>query len=724
MHNELYRLTKGGDFLCNAAHRKEHGEQTIPQHLEGTADRAQEFASVFKSGGLARFCALLHDIGKYSEAFQSRIHGAPVRTDHSTAGAQTALRLLPRLGKLPAYCIAGHHTGLPAGGYPSDTQADSTLEGRLKRVVDPYDRYFAENKLPSLPQPPPIKPIGKGGFFYAFFTRMLYSCLVDADYLDTEDFMSGGKVMRNGFADLSVLNQKLDQKLAKFGGGKRPIDQKRCEILQDCVRAAAGEPGLFSLTVPTGGGKTISSLAFALKHALKNGLKRVIYVIPYTNIIEQNANVFSDILGEKNVLQHHSNFDFSSIDEDGVGSLCKLASENWDAPLIVTTNVQFFESLYANKPSRCRKIHNIAGSVIIFDEAQMFPTQYLNPCVRAISELVYNYRCTAVLCSATQPVLQFPKEISVREICRDPLSLYQFFRRTKIVNHGTLSDASLLDALEQHTQALCIVNTRAHARRLYMGLSSDAFHLSTLMCPKHRKETIKQMKNRLSGGLPCRVVSTRLIEAGVDIDFPVVYRCIAGIDSLVQSAGRCNREMKAPSRDVFVFESLEEDIARLPHSLQRPAQIAKEILRHYPDILSPQAIRAYFTRLFEMEGDNGLDVKTIVPSLEAGGRSLRFDFPKAAEDFKLIDCPSRPIVIPFDDGAEKLITDFKKQPGCSLIRALQPYTVSVYPHEYALLNDAGVLETIHETAFLSDRSLYDMHTGLNIPSGGGRAIFQ
>ena len=714
------------------AHYREQDQvaQTVKEHLDGTAKLAERFAAPFQSSELAGLCARIHDMGKYSEAFQKRIRGGKLRPDHSTAGAQALFRQNPKIGKLLAYCVAGHHGGLPDGGDQTDTEADTTLAGRLLRKLEPHDAFFAENDLPAIPtQPFALQPASRKsiGFTLSFYIRMLYSCLVDADFLDTERFQSNGTIDREIPSDLELLSHRLDQKLETFGHSDRPIDQKRCAILRDCIDASVHPRGLFSLTVPTGGGKTLSSLAFALRHALKNGLDRIIYVIPYTSIIEQNGAVFSELLGAESVLQHHSNFDFSADDEHGILKKQKLASENWDMPLIVTTNVQFFESLFSNRPSRCRKLHNIANSVILFDEAQMLPTEYLRPCTQAISELVRNYRCTAVLCSATQPALgRFFPPSAIQEICKDTDGLYRFFQRTRMVLRGELSNDALCEELQRLSQVLCIVNTRSHARALYHAVGgSDSFHLSTLMCPIHRKAVIDEIRRRLRAGTDCRVFSTQLIEAGVDVDFPVVYRAMAGIDSLVQSAGRCNREYRHSVGDVFVFEP-EPAYQPRSHSLRRPAELARNILQKHPDPLSLKTIHTYFTRLYEVSGDDSLDIKDICRKLEASVTAYSFPFSEIARSFELIGQATRPVVIPFDQRAEQLIAKLRSgPPQRDLIRAMQPYTVSVYEPEYRALQADGKLEQPCDgLSILADLEGYHPQTGLILSEGsGGQGIF-
>lgn len=707
------------------AHRRKDSsvEQSIRDHLTGTAQRAAQFAQAFHGEQQARLCGLCHDAGKYSAAFQQRIRGAALRVDHATAGAKELNAAYPGFGYLLAYCVAGHHGGLPQGGDArTETEADSSLAGRLKRSVAPYDAFFREMGQPELPSAPPaLRTLGKGGFSVSMYVRMLYSCLVDADFLDTEAFMRPDLPERGAFDSLDVLLERLNRHLASFRPD-RPINQKRSEILSDCRAAAAHAPGLFSLTVPTGGGKTLSSLAFALEHAQRHGLERVIYVIPYTTIIEQNAQAFAQALGRTNVLEHHAGFDFEDS-EDHPNPL-KLASENWDAPLIVTTNVQFFESLFAHKPSRCRKLHSLARSVIVLDEAQMLPTDYLLPCVRALSELVINYASTVVLMSATQPALApyFPNGLAPHEITRDAASLYRFFRRTRIVPRGVLSDEALALELREAPQALAIVNTRAHAKALFEALNDpDAFHLSTDLCPAHRRRLISEIRARLQSGQPCRVISTQLIEAGVDVDFPVVYRALTGVDSLVQSAGRCNREGRVPLREVYAFEP--ERDWRLPHALKRPIEVTRGVFRRHEDVLSPEAIRDYFGELYRALGAGGLDVKDVVADLEAGYRMLNFNFPDVARRFKLIEEDTRPVVIPYDDAARTLIARLRREgPSRALLRQLQPYSVSVRSYKFQALAEASALEAIGEGGVLLEEALYDLRLGLKDPPPGGSAI--
>lgn len=721
------------------AHKRETDgeEQRLLIHLNETAIKAGRFAEAFNNQEYAFTIGKLHDLGKYSLEFQNRIKNNSKRCDHSTAGARIVMQN-KHWGKLLAYCIAGHHSGLLNCGSITDVGGEGTLYGRLARdysipSFDAYKEEINESQCVLLDRPN-ITPLNKGGFSISFLIRMLYSCLVDADYIDTEFFMEKGKVDRTIDYDFDSFYKKLNIKLNSF---KREgiINKKRTEILNNCIEKSRYNRGLYTLTVPTGGGKTLSSMAFAINHLLKNDMDRIIYVIPYTSIIEQNAKVFKDIFGNESVLEHHSNFDFN--DKEAEYDKQKLSTENWDTPIVVTTNVQFFESLFANKSSRCRKLHNIANSVIIFDEVQMFPTEYLTPCIMAIAELVQNYNSTAVLCSATQPALQnrFPKEIERKEICENTDELYEVFKRTKIINRGQLASNELANELNILKQCLCIVNTRKHALELFKLLEGEGnFHLSTLMCPEHRRRVIADIKNRLDSGLPCRVVSTRLIEAGVDVDFPKVYRVICGLDSIIQAAGRCNREGKLMNQskekiygEVHIFEPEEEYMKRQPPSFKQEIEIAKQINKQCEDVSSPEAINEYFKRLYHYKGEQGLDSKSIHKRLEAGAEKIKFDFDfeTIAKEFKLIEDSTHSVVIPFNDNANKLIeqlkfTEFYK----GIIRSLQGYTVNVYNHEFNALSGAGKLIAIRDNIFaLSSISDYDKETGLKIEERLGIGIY-
>lgn len=735
------------------AHRRDGGPsehwQPLIEHLRNTAELARQFGADANVGELAYIAGLLHDLGKYSPEFQRRLEGGP-RVDHSTAGAKELKRLLegtPKaaLAQLLVYPILGHHAGLPDYGTEIDLEG-GTVCARLKTNPPDYSCYQRELDLSSLiflqrlhiqplrltlmPQKPPKDYMG---FSIAFLIRMIYSALVDADFQETEAYMRGRRP-RGGYDDIPTLRNKLDAHLKRFENPTIEINRRRNEILTACVKRGEEEaPGFFSLTVPTGGGKTLASMAFALHHGAKHGLKRVIYIIPFTTIIEQNARVFKDILGEENVLEHHSNFDWEggkweTADDQTTSVLAKLklAAENWDIPIVVTTNVQFFESLFANRSSRCRKLHNIARSVIIFDEAQMLPREYMRPCMAALWELVANYGASMVFCTATQPGLErfLPEKTEIKELAPNPQGLFDFYKRVEVKHLGTLSDKELLSHLNAHHQVLCIVNTRRHASGLFGGLGGDGnFHLSTLMCPAHRRAKLEEIKKRLATEAPCRVISTTVMEAGIDIDFPVGYRAISGIDSINQAAGRVNREMKRGISEMFIFEPKSEFIKKTPSFLRQTAEVARMILREHVDSpISILAIQAFFGRLYDLQDSQAFDSKRIMECFE--NVEGKFSFEKAARAFQIIEDQTVTVIIPYNHEAKRLIEELKyTNYPLSTLRKLQPYTVSIYDNEFKKISAKGVILTIKDAYhvlnpdFMGD--YYDTHRGLLVPEDGG-----
>ena len=721
--------------------------QTVFEHLTNTAKLAK---SLGEDTGLAEFAAaaaMLHDIGKYSYEFQRRLEGGS-KVDHATSGAVEVDKLFTArgqkvFGRMLSYCIAGHHGGLPDAGSPADTEAESTLYGRCKRSLKDHSAFRSEidTSLINLPErfPSNIQPAqGSYGFSLSFATRMIYSILVDADFLDTETFCNSEEKARGNYADISVLTNEFIQYLKRFNTPTRAIDKQRNQTLQACIAQADLPPGHFTLTLPTGAGKTFASMAFGLQHAVRHHLKRIIYVIPYTSIIEQNAAVFRTSLREyeSHILEHHSNFDWNSqqienASDYGGNALEKLkwAAQNWDVPIIVTTNVQFFESLFANRSSRSRKIHNLAKSVIIFDEAQMLPRDYLKPCMYAVAELVNNYGASAVFCTATQPIIDkfLPVGTVVKELIANPQEQFNFYKRVQVVDKGKVTDEELIEQINQHQQALCIVNTRKHAKGLYQGLQGEGrFHLSTLMCAAHRTSVISSIRERLSAKLPCRVISTQLLEAGVDLDFPVGYRSLAGLESIIQAAGRVNREGKQALGKLFVFEPVSEYVGRTPAYIQQTADIARLILKRYEDPVCAEAVHAYFEELYDLQGRNAYDRKDILGCFENGLNPPLFDFKTAAERFKLIENDTVSVIVPFDDKVALLLNRLRSSEfPLTIIRALQPYIVNIYEREYQSLLNNGVIDIYAERfAVLNDPNFYDDHVGLAIHEiQGGQAVF-
>jgi len=731
------------------AHSSGTADQTtwhlLSEHLAETGRRAAESLAVLGCTELAQAAGLLHDLGKYSREFQGRLHGDYSRVDHSTAGAKIAQeRYGLSLGKLLAFCIAGHHTGL-ANGVRGESARARALRDRLEQefgsglpVLD--DSWQKEVALPPVIQPPLLKPKDPEdvGFSIAFFTRMLFSALVDADYLDTEayfDSLKGKSPPRGGHPPLGKLQKQLDSHLERLTSKAKSsaMNDLRRRVLSHARSNAKLDPGLFSLTVPTGGGKTLASLAFALQHAVQHGLRRVIYVIPFTSIIEQTAQVFRDALGDDSagfVLEHHSAFEEETHACREARDKLRLAMENWDVPVVVTTAVQFFESLFARRPSRCRKLRNIINSVVILDEAQTLPLALLRPCVAALDELARNYHSSIILCTATQPALSAPAFRDgfegVREIAPDPPSLYRSLKRVRVHKPETLDDTALAVRLRTTDQVLCIVNTRRHAQALYGAIAKErgARHLTTLMCARHRSAVLENLKRDLKEDKPVRLVATSLIEAGIDVDFPVVYRATAGIDSIAQAAGRCNREGRHACGEVYVFEPEEREGHKPPLEVAQFATAARSVMRRHDDPLTLEAVNAYFEEVYWLK-DNELDAKGILKLIRERS-DLDFPFEDIDAKFRVIETLQVPVIVPYrgsedrDRTIDTLVKELRyvERPG-ALARRLQPYIVQVSPSTRNRLISEGAAEIIRGDAFsmqfvlLSNEDLYNPEIGLS-----------
>ena len=699
------------------AHIAEDGrEQTLIDHLQGTAKSASEFAAAFGQEKYAYYIGLHHDIGKYSKEFQRRLSGGP-KVDHSTAGAFIAFH--NHLAEA-AFCIAGHHSGLPDAGSKTDAEGASLLS-RMNKAKEKRIPDFSEWKKEvndSFQKKSQIKSNYEG----FFLTHMLFSCLVDADFLDTERFMNG-ELKRGVKADFKALEEKLNQYISPWFQPSNTLNAKRCEILKQAIQVGKqNEHGLFSLTVPTGGGKTVSSLAFAINHAVRNCMDRIIYVIPYTSIIEQTSEVFRQILGEENVLEHHSGVEYGE-DEDSLFYM--RTTENWDMPVIVTTAVQFFESIYKNNSSSNRKLHNIANSVIILDEAQMLPIPFLKPCLRSIAEFVNNYRSTAVLCTATQPAInrffdEYIPNYPIIDICPKELSEDSVFERVMYDNVGEISKDELVERLNKHDQILCVVNSRKLAKDLYSELSSDGvYHLSTFMYPLHRKIVLSEIRERLLKGEICKVISTSLIEAGVDIDFPVVYRQTAGLDSILQAGGRCNREGRRKKEEsiVCVFKLAEYPSPAI-FSIQTTT--CEYVLQKYERFNSQEAIRDYFETLLYLKGENELDQKGIMELIEGG----KLPFHTVSSRFSLIGNDTRTMYISVPENQEWLKAVRYGYANQTIYRKMGLYSINLYEYQYQALKARHAVEDLKNgSCFLSDSSLYTQGTGLDMDMEVGIGLF-
>lgn len=738
-------------FAHSGVHSDKSDWQSLQGHLQNVANTADKNTFYFPANKLSYLAGLLHDLGKYTPEFQARLEGSSNRVDHATAGAKIAAEIIPYpYCNLVAYAIAGHHAGLANGSGEGDGRRVLKERMNLKfgkelPVLDD-DVWRSELDIPSieslLPALLPNPDEALHGFQYAFLIRMIFSCLVDADFIDTDTFYrdrEGKPLLRGKYPHLLELKQRFDRTLADMVSGSDPtkrVNQIRKRILDNARLKAQLPPGLFTLTVPTGGGKTLSSMAFALDHALKHDMRRVIYVIPFTSIIEQNAKVFREVfgdLGDSAVLEHHSNFDEGKIQgKEGAEKTqdkLKLAMENWDMPVIVTTAVQFFESLFADRTSRCRKLHNISGSVIILDEAQTLPLKFLRPVMGAIDELARNYRCSIVLCTATQPALCEPDFDNgfrdVREIAPEPEELFKELSLVNVSHLGELSDDELVSRIQDNQQILTIVNNRRHAQSLFQTLKEQQtegiFHLTTLMCAAHRATVLEEIRKCLDqeNPLPCRVISTSLIEAGVDVDFPCVMRAEAGLDSIAQAAGRCNRERMRDKTDshVWVFKSPEWPD---PTEIEGYAADMRAVLRKgHGNLFAQTAIKEYFTNVYWRKGDE-LDKKKILKACKNGASRLDFPFQKIAKDFRMIESVMQPLFIPFDDKAKDILKQLESTDDVSgVLRKLQPYIVQIPQAGFESLRMAKVIQTVAPHRFegqfweLINLDIYDAEFGLS-----------
>lgn len=704
--------------------------QSVEEHLSGTATLNEKFASVFGAGTWGKLIGLGHDIGKFTEnEFQPYIRDRSGmypfsykgnKPDHSSAGAIFAREKLPAFYPPIAYCIAGHHSGL-LDKYDLDCRLDKT-ECLLKAERNIPERIKNSYLTPEVPL------LNNGYQEFHLWIRMLFSCLVDADYLDTEKFMQPKRSeLRSGYKTLFELKASFDKymELLSQNAPETFINQKRAYILQRCREEGLGFPGLYSLTVPTGGGKTLASVAWALEHAIKHGKDRIIIVIPYTSIIAQTADTLRKIFGNENVIEHHSN-----LLQDNLNETELLATENWDVPVIVTTNVQFFESLYACKTSRCRKLHNICNSVVILDEAQMLPLEYLKPILHILQGLQTSFKTSILFCTATQPVYEgiignrkatFTGLTSpVKEIIPNSDELFSAFKRVCINwKDNIYSFDNLAEELTGHRQVLCVVNTRKEAQELFRRMPKDGIrtvHLSRMMCSAHIMKVIEEIKEKLKNNEPIRVISTQLIEAGVNIDFPIVYRAFAGLESIIQAAGRCNREGKLKSGTVVVFYP---EGSRLRGLMGKAANALSDLFEKVPDkesLTTPARLKEYFKEYYNKAIT--FDKPETEKNLYRDAESMGFQFATYARNFQLIeDKDSISVLVGYEDGAT-LIERLKNEgPSRELLRKLQQYSVSIRKWDYEKLIQKGLVKSYGKFIILEFGESYDLDAGLIIENG-------
>lgn len=716
------------------AHKSEHSEQSIKQHLIGVAELASHYSNDIMRD-LAYKVGLAHDIGKYAEAFQNRLEGSSIRYEHSACGAI-------EIGELPQnkdekdmtymlqYCIAGHHTGLPDGGTAVDSaDADNTLHAKLNRKKyytgdADYSSYKEEINLQLPDYTELMSIIGRSRNVieviekYAFFTRYLFSCLTDADYIDTERFFLPD-IDRELDADFGKMLDIINEELKKRSlDSDTPLKIARTELQEQAFENCLGDSRINILDMPTGSGKTLCSMKIALKKLIEHEKKRIIYVIPYTSIIEQTAEIFESLFGKyADIVQHHSNYCYDDEKENSTAKKLKRSTENWDAPVIITTSVQFFQSLYHYKGSGLRKMHNMADAVIVFDEVHMLPEIYLQPCLRAIGLITEYLNSEVLFLSATMPDFselfeRYSGNASYDELIKDKSSL-GYFQKCRYTNLGKTDIENIAVKADNYDSSLIIVNSRKTAREVYQLLSGKKYHLSTYMTPYDRSETIKQirddlnkLRNNSADAEKITVVSTSLVEAGVDLDFQAVFRQLAGLDSILQSGGRCNREGILEYGDVFIFETDE----KISGDMKIRAGILKDMLEKGIDISSEECIREYYTRLFRYS-DDIIEQNTIAK--ECNGFD-NIPFRTYAEGFEFIKDETISVVINNYSETEKLVQQLEYG-GKDIRRKLQKYSVSLKKHEFDEAMKKGIIDDKKCGVFvLANNDYYRNETGLDI----------
>lgn len=705
--------------------------QSVKEHCLSTAELARQYC-IDKLNDVVYTMGILHDVGKYQRSFQQKItYGKNIRVEHSTCGSIVAKeRYNNVLSLIMQYCIAGHHSGIPDGGYTNDTDDMTTLSGRLKRQFEDYSAYKEELELLDIDEKQfneflcqncrSQKDIIEK---FAFLTRYCFSCLTDADSNDTAEFCNGiqNREMKSDFE--KCLN-RINRRISSFESTTE-LQKSRSLIQQQVYNKSDVSSEIYLMNMPTGSGKTLCSMKFALERAIKTNKKRIIYVIPYNSIIDQTADLFENLFEEDaQILRHQSSFSYDDLDvSEDYKNVVRQATENWNARIIITTAVQFFQSIYANKRGKLRKMHNMADSVIVFDEAHLMPINFLQPCLRAISYITKLLNSEAVFLTATMP--DFHKLIKNYSLpdskitnLIDDTSLFEKFRKCSYVNIGTVDYDSLIAKACNNPSALIVVNKRSTARKIYSLCCGKKFHLSTYMSAYDRKNTIEQIKNELRNleedypGLQnvpddrkITVVSTSLIEAGVDLDFYCVFRELSGLDSILQAGGRCNREGKRKSAEVFIFSL---DLESRSASSDQRANITKGLMAEYNDISCPESIQKYYDRLYFINNEH--IIKNSISEKCSDLRSIPFS--KYAEDFEIIDSNTVSVVVASDDTSRQLIEDIKNT-GFGNHRKLQKYAFSVYRYEFEELFKQHVVDDYKSGIWcLTNSDYYDENIGV------------
>ena len=721
-------------FTYKAHNNEKTGEvQTVKEHSENVAVLCRQFAVTALKKVLYNV-GLLHDIGKFQESFQRLIDGKSIKVEHSTCGVLVAKELYPdAIGMMMEYCIAGHHSGIPDGGYKNDEPDMPTLCGRLKRNFEDFSEYKEELELMEINRNEVYdflrQDCGKNLEIFvdkfSFLTRYAFSCLVDADSIDTALFCNGEK-MRPLTADFQVCLEKVNLKLNSFVC-TTPLQKTRALLQQQVFRKTDVNGEIYLMNMPTGSGKTLCSVKFALEKVIRTGKKRIIYIIPYNSIIDQTVSVFEEIFGsDAEILRHQSTFSYEENDyTEDYRKAVKSAAENWDVEsIIVTTAVQFFESVYANKRGKLRKLHNMADSILIFDEAHLMPQNYLQSCLRAITYITKYLNSEAVFLTATMPdfsklIRKYALENSQIVDLIDDTSMFPAFQKCQYQQLGKLRAESLLEKAMSYPSSLIIVNKKQSAKMLFELCGGKKYHLSTYMTAYDREKTIQGIRNeleQLEKDFPAykdvpqdrrvMIISTSLIEAGVDLDIYTVFRELSGLDNILQAGGRCNREGKRNQAEVYIFELNDES-----RTLQdMKSNITSGILEKYEDISCPQSIKEYYDRLLSAKREV-IKGKTITQNCSD---ISSIPFAEYARNFELIDSSTIPLVVPRDEQSREIVDSLKfSGGGLDIARRLQKYTCSIYQKELDdlirqhVVNDFGT-----GILCLINSDYYDENTGI------------
>ncbi len=732
-------------------------EQSIEEHCLNVARLARELIyedeDSYGLKDLAYNAGLLHDFGKYRPDFQRYILAAsganqsgkvPPKAPHAIVGAIEARRLFddPMIADTLAYCISGHHRGL----YDHNEMERRLRHGEHKRWCDACEKLSEKESLGTTD----CDDVGEP-YDLQMAIRMLFSALVDADRLDTEQFMtpdlSAERLrIKGNYASLCTLRERLRAKTESFSSAPdTPVNRARAYFLESCRTHGAGsDPGIYTLSLPTGAGKTISSMAWALEMAIRNHHDRIIYVIPYTSIITQTAMVFREIFGKENILEHHSEVVVEQQTEDDNSdeqmSRLKFLTENWDAPIILTTNIQFFESLFASKPAKCRKVHSIANSVIVMDEVQALPEGFLSPILSAIDTLSEAFHCSILCCSATQPVYDedlnspddgsdyyTPLDTRGDLVPREAKYFVPFDRVDYHLEPQTVTSQELADRLATEHSVLCVVNSRKDAGQVYRALrdlpqvnADEVIHLSRSMCSAHLRRAIKAIKERMREGKPTKVISTQLIEAGVDLDFPCVWRAHSGLGSIIQAGGRCNREGRMERRgQVFVFSLADgsRPFGNIARGCNATKMLLHKLSNKITDPTDPEVIAKYYRLYFKDIPD--FDTEGIEKNLTEDPEDINFE--SAAERFKLIDDEGTfPVIVPYMEEGKALVRKIRNHEILTRedYHRMQEYSVSLRQGDYSTLLGHGNIEQIpwgeDFISVLVDDNCYDSVAGVVI----------